>query len=65
MLDFLIAYGTLEGVDEEYDSRFDNNDDGEIGSADLLAFLPSYGASFSDENEDEDEDEDNDNNEQP
>ena len=65
LLDFLIAYGTLEGVDEEYDSRFDNNDDGEIGSADLLAFLPSYGASFSDENEDEDEDEDNDNNEQP
>tara|TARA_R110002020_G_scaffold463324_1_gene683372 strand:- start:312 stop:2033 length:1722 start_codon:yes stop_codon:yes gene_type:complete len=61
LLGFLVAYGAVEGVDDEYNSALDSNSDGEIGSADLLDFLPNYGASFSDE----DEDEDNDNNEQP
>ena len=64
LLEFLIAYGSVESGDDGYISGFDVNEDGEIGSADLVTgFLPVYGSSFLDEVEDEDED--NDNNEQP
>ena len=47
MLDFLVAYGsTVEELQgSEFDATLlDTNDDGEIGSADLLDFLIAYGA---------------------